>query len=203
MGMLGVLLASNANAADRKDGSHGRIEGDLAVEAGVGASLGPRSPRAAADVRLRYLSMAGAWITYEDGAVLGTTAEPLRVVATGLEARPLFVARWFSGSSIGNPYLDLTIDSIAIELGYAFMQPEGGKFGSRPGLQAGLAFEVPLFPSATGLFIAVHAGARWSDQALSGGPLGGPVDRSLYVNLVLAWQQVFGGNIVDAGGRTP
>jgi hypothetical protein len=73
----------------------------------------------------------------------------------------------------------------------------------KPGLQAGLAFEIPVFPSASGPFIAVHGGARWSDAALSGGPLAGPADRALYLNVIFAWQQVFGAHVVDMGDRAP
>jgi hypothetical protein len=200
-----ALLAttSRAGAADRKDGSHGRVDGDLAIEAGIGASFGPRSPRGAADVRFRYLSMIGAFVTYEDGPLLGSRAEPKRALATGLELRPLFLAKWFTGRYSGNPYLDLTIDSLGLELGAVFMQPNGARFGAKPGLQAGIAFEVPVFPSATGPFIAVHTGVRWSDVALSGGPLAGPADRALYVNVIFAWQQVFGAHVVDMGDRAP
>jgi hypothetical protein len=198
-----LATAMAAHAADRKDGSHGRVDGDLAVEAGVGASLGPRSPRGAADVRLRYLSMAGVFVTYEDGPIFGSRAEPMRALATGVELRPLFFAKWFTGRYSGNPYLDLAIDSIGLELGAVFLQPNGAKFGSKPGLQAGLAFEVPVFPSATGPFIAVHGGVRWSDAALSGGPSLGPADRALYVNVIFAWQQIFGAHVVDMGDRAP
>lgn len=198
-----LVGTTRSRAADRKDGSHGRVDGDLAIEAGVGAGFGPRSPRGVADLRFRYLSMAGVFGTYEDGPLFGSRAEPKRALATGLELRPLFLAKWFTGRYSGNPYLDLAIDSIGLELGAVFVQPEGARFGAKPGLQAGLAFEVPVFPSASGPFIAVHAGARWSDAALSGGPLSGPADRALYLNVVLAWQQVFGAHVVDMGDRAP
>ena len=198
-----LVLPTSALAADRKDGAHGRVDGDLAVEGGIGASFGPRDPRAAADLRFRYLSMAGIFVTYEDGPIFSARSEPKRALATGLELRPLFLAKWFTGRYSGNPYLDLAIDSIGLELGAVFMQPNGARFGAKPGLQAGLAFELPVFPSATGPFIAVHAGARWSDAALSGGPLAGPADRALYFNVFFAWQQIFRAHVVDMGDRAP
>lgn len=193
--------AAQAHAAEPKDGAHGRIDGDMAVEIGAGIGVGPRSPRAVGDLRFRYLSMTGAFLTYEDGPLVGSSSEPKRAVATGLEIRPLFLARWFTGRSSGKPYLDLALDSIALELGAVFLQPQGEKIGSRPGLQAGLGVELPIFPSATGPFVALHGGARWSDAALSGGPLAGPSDRALFLNVVLAWQQVFGAHVVDLGDR--
>ena len=202
--LVAILFFSTSSfAADRKDGSHGRVDGDMAIEGGVGASLGPRAPRALADLRFRYLSMTGVFATYEDGPLVGAHPDPKRAVATGLELRPLFLAKWFTGRYTGSPYVDLTIDSLALELGAVFLQPDGARFGSKPGLQAGLGLEVPVFPAATGPFIAIHAGARWSDTALAGGPLGGPSDRALFVNVVFAWQQVFGAHVVDLGERTP
>lgn len=194
-----LLAAPSARAAEPKPGAHGRIDGDMAVEAGLGAGFGPRAPRAVADLRFRYLSMAGLFGTYEDGPVLGSRSEPKRAVATGIEVRPLFLARWFTDSYSGIPRLDLAIDSLALELGAVFLQPDGERLGAKPGLQAGLGLELPVFPSATGPFIALHGGVRWSDAALSGGPLAGPSDRALFLNVVLAWQQVFGAHVVDLG----
>ncbi len=189
-----LLCATSANAADespKRDTSHGRFDGDLAIAPSVGATFGPRGPRVAGDFRFRYLSTAGLFLTYEDGPLVGSSAQPRRVFATGVELRPLFLARWARGLEIGEPRLDLLIDSLALEVGAAF--------AGRPGLQAGLGLEIPVFAKATGLFLGVHGGARWSDVALSGGPLGGPSDRSLYLALTLGWQQLFGGNVVDMG----
>jgi hypothetical protein len=197
-----ALLASAptvAVAAEPRDGAHGRIDGDMAVEAGLGASFGPRSPKLAADLRLRYLSMAGIFGTYEDGPLVGSRSDPERVVATGVELRPLFLARWLTGRYSGNPRLDLALDSLGIEIGAVFQEPPGASFGARPGLQAGLGVELPIFPRASGPFVALHGGARWSDDALGGHPLRGPSDRALFLVVVLAWQQVFGTRVVDLG----
>lgn len=194
-----------ARAADTtrggEDGSHGRFDGDLAIAGAVGMTVGPRGPRASGDLRLRYLSTAGVFGTYEDGPLVGSDAEPRRTVAFGLELRPLFLARWATGRELGLPRLDLLIDSLALEVGAVFAQPEGARFGARPGLQAGLGLELPFFATASGPFLGLHGGARWSDAALSGGPLDGPSDRALYLNITLGWQQLFGGHVVDMGDR--
>lgn len=194
-----LLFPIAAHAAEPKDGAHGRIDGDMAVEIGVGASFGPRSPRAVADLRFRYLSMAGVFVTYEDAPLVGSHSDPKRAVATGVELRPLFLGKWLTGRYSGNPYLDLTLDSLSLELGAVFLQPDGASLGSKPGLQAGIGIELPIFPAATGPFVGLHGGARWSDAALSGGPMAGPSDRALFLNVVLAWQQVFGTRVVDLG----
>jgi hypothetical protein len=201
--LVGLLVPVAAEAADARDATHGRVDGDMAVSLGVGATLGARAPRATAELRLRYLSTAGAFVSYEDGPLVASGAEPRRALATGFELRPLFIGRWMSGLESGHPYLDLTLDSLALELGAVFAQPEGVAFGSRPGLQAGLGLEVPLFPRATGLFVGLHGGARWSDRVLAGGPVAGPGDRALYLTLVLSWQQVFGAHVVDRRDRAP
>jgi hypothetical protein len=196
-----VVFAAPAAAADAKDTAYGRIDGDLAVVLGAGATLGPRAPRATLDARFRYIQTAGVFFTYEDGPIWASSAEPRRAFATGIELRPLFLARWLRGLESGEPRLDLTIDSLALELGAVFSQPEGKSFGSRPGLQAGLGLEVPIFAKASGLFLGLHGGARWSDASLSGGPSQGASDRSLYLAVTLSWQQIFGGHVVELGDR--
>lgn len=203
--VVGVLAAAGvAHAAPAgPDTTYGRIDGDLSVSGGLGATFGTRGPRASAELRGRYMQTVGAFATYEDGPLLGSKAEPERVLAMGLEVRPLFLARWLRGWELGSPVLDLVIDSFALELGASFAQPEGRSFASRPGLQAGLGLEVPLFGRATGLYLGVHGGARWSDAALGGDAIRGPSDRAGYFAVTLGWQQIFGAHVVDAGDRAP
>ena len=193
--------ASTAQADDATDTSYGRIEGDLSGSLGIGATFGARGPRAAADFRLRYLWTAGVFATYEDGPVFGSATEPRRAFATGIELRPLFLARWLQGFETGNGYVDLTIDSFGLELGAVFAEPVGRSFGSRPGLQAGLGLQIPVVPHATGPVIGVHGGVRWSDAALAGRPIEGPTDRALYLLVTFAWQQAFEAHLVDLGDR--
>jgi len=208
-GALGLLVTattfiatpSSADSPQTQDSSHGRFDGDLAVAGAAAVTMGPRGPRAGADLRLRYLSTAGLFAAYEDGPLVGSSAEPRRALALGIELRPLFLARWATGHELGAPRLDLLIDSLALELGAVFTQPEGARFGARPGLQAGLGLELPFFARASGPFLALHGGVRWSDAALSGGPLESPSDRAAYLTIALGWQQLFGAHVVDLGDR--
>src|SRR6185436_12121396 len=133
---FGALARETVSSA-RGDGVYGRFEGDVAVVGAVGMTAGPRTPRISGDARFRYLSTAGLFVTYEDGPLVGSRAEPRRVFATGVELRPLFLARWAQGLEIGEPRVDLLIDSLALEIGAAF--------AGRPGLQAGLGLEIPIF----------------------------------------------------------
>lgn len=198
-----TLLARTARASDGADTAYGRIDGDVSASGALGTTIGPRGPRAALDLRLRYLWTAGVFVTYEDGPLLGSPAEPRRALAAGVELRPLFLAKWLQGKETGNAWLDLTIDSFGLELGAVFLQPSGSRFASRPGLQAGLGIQVPIFPRATGPVVGLHGGARWSNSALSGGAIESAADRSLYVLVTVGWQQVFGAHVVDLGDRAP
>lgn len=168
------------------DSAHGRLEGDLGLAVAGGVTVGPRAPRVTGDVRLRYLSTAGVFGTFEEGFA---KSAPRRVLATGVELRPLFLARWVTGHELGEPRLDLFIDSLALELGAAFVQPDGARF--RSALQAGLGLELPLFDRVEGLFVGLHTGARWSDAALAGNAGGGPADRAFYASLSLGWYELF------------
>lgn len=197
------FLASPARALDGPDTSHGRIDGDVSASLALGAAFGPRAPRAAFDLRLRYLWTAGVFATYEDGPLIGATSEPRRAFAGGIELRPLFLAKWLQGKETGNAYVDLTIDSLGLELGAVFLQPMGTSFGSKPGLQAGLGVQIPIFPRATGPVIGLHGGGRWSNAVLSGRDAENASDRSLFFLLTVGWQQVFGAHIVDLGDRAP
>jgi hypothetical protein len=201
--VVSAARAGTAHAADETDTSYGRIEGDLSGSLGVGATFGPSGPRAAADLRLRYLWTAGVFATYEDGPLIGSSSEPRRAFATGIELRPLFLARWLQGFETGNGYLDLTIDSLGFELGAVFAEPVGRSFGSRPGLQAGIGLQIPVIPHASGPVIGLHGGARWSDAALAGRPIEGPGDRALFLLVTFAWQQAFEAHLVDLGDRAP
>ncbi len=197
--VLVTTMPRSLRAAEAVDTSYGRIDGDLSVAVGAGVMAGPRGPRGAAELRLRYLWTAGVFATYEDGATFGSKAEPKRVLATGVEFRPLFLARWLKGFELGSPRVDLTLDSLAIEVGAAFMQPQGAAFGARPGLQTGLGIEIPVFARATGLFVGVHGGLRFSDDVLGGVSPRTASDRAAYLMLSISWQQIFGAHVVDLG----
>jgi len=196
-----ALRATDARAGD--DPSHGRVDGDLTVVAGAGASVVPGGARADAELRLRYLETAGIFATYEDRLLARSEVEPLRVLATGLEVRPLFLFRWLKGLETSSARGDLAIDSIGLEIGAAFLQPAGAAFASIAGLEVGLGFELPVVASVTGPWLRFQGGIRWSDSALASGQVRGPDDRSAYLAITLAWHQAILVHAVDAGDRAP
>jgi hypothetical protein len=198
-----ALSGGDARAQDRTDPTYGRMEGDVTLVVGAGAVVAARGPRAEGEVRLRYLESAGVFASYEDGPLLGSAAVPERVLAFGLEVRPLFLARWLTGREIQRARVDLVLDSVGLELGAALAQPAGASFASRPGVQAGLGLEIPFLHEATGPWIGLHAGVRWSEEALASGRVRDATDRGLFVAVTLAWHQVILTHLVDAGDRPP
>jgi hypothetical protein len=190
-------------ASSKADTTYGRIDGDIGLVIGVGVTVGPDAPRGSVDFRVRYLETAGLFLTYEEGGVFGSGAEPVRVFGGGLEIRPLFLGRWLTGRESGHPRLDLAIDSLGFELGGFFAQPQGEPFAESPGLQAGLGLELPLLERASGPWIGLHGGIRFSANALGGGPTSDPADRAFFLSITLAWHQIVGAHIVDPFDRAP
>ncbi len=205
--VVAVLFVAASASADPPstvpDSTYGRIDGDVALVGGVGASFGPTAPRLAFDLRFRYLDTVGVFVDYEDAPLVGSTADPRRVFSTGLELRPLFLARWLQLGELHRTRFDLVVDSFGLELGAVFQQASGTSFGQRPGVHAGLGLEVPIFARASGPWIGFHGGVRWSDAVISGGPVNDPGDRALYLAITLSWHQLFLTHAVDAGDRPP
>jgi hypothetical protein len=198
-----VLVAHDARAQEVVDPSYGRIEGDLALVLGLGATVVPSGPRGEAELRIRYLESAGIFAAYEDGPLLGGSAEPQRVLVTGLEVRPLFLYRWLQGHETQRAWLDLTLDSLGLEVAAIWSQPSGASFASQSGLQAGLGLEVPILPHATGPWVGLHGGLRWSQAAIESGATSSPDDRSAFLAITLAWHQIVATHLVDLGDRAP
>jgi hypothetical protein len=209
-GLACVALTAALALADRRasaegaiDPSYGRVQGDLTLVAGLGATVAEGGARAEGELRVRYLESVGVFGAYEDGPLVGSSSEPRRVLVGGLEVRPLFLFRWLKGHEMRRAWLDLALDSFGLELGAVAMQPAGTSFASQAGVQAGVAFELPVLPDATGPWVGLHAGVRWSEAALSTGTVDGTDDRSAYLSLTLAWHQVVVAHVVDVGDEAP
>jgi hypothetical protein len=193
-----VTLWSLSAFAQEIPAPYGRIGGDVTVAVGAGAVVASDGVRAAAEVRARYLDTAGVFVSYEDASLFGADTRPRRVLASGLELRPLFLYRWLRGQEIRDARLDLALDSFGLELGAA-LRPDDGSAA----LQVGLGLELPISGNAEGLWIALHGGARWSEEALALGAVRGPEDRELFVSVTLAWHQIFMTHLIDVGDRAP
>jgi hypothetical protein len=183
--------------------SYGRIEGDVTLVAGAGGVVTPGGPRVTGELRARYLETVGLFATYEDGPLVGSASDPRRIVAAGFELRPFFLYRWLRGLETHRARWDLFLDSIGLELGMIWAQPEGRSFASRPGFEGGLGVEVPIVAAASGPWIGLHGGLRWSDDTLASGSVRTGVDREAYLSITLAWHQVVSAHLVDVGDRAP
>jgi hypothetical protein len=183
--------------------TYGRIEGDVGFVVAAGAAVGARGARAEGELRVRYLDSAGIFATYEDGSVVGSSAEPRRCVVVGLELRPLFLFRWLKNHETEEARFDLTVDSLALELGAVWLQPAGEGFGARAGIQFGLGIELPITGTATGPWVGLRGGLRWSDDALAFASVRSADDRSAYVALTVAWHQLAAVHVVDMGDEAP
>lgn len=198
--VLALLLATHDARAAGADPSYGRVDGDLSLAAGLGGAVAGGGVRGAAELRLRYLESLGLFGTYEEGFEHG---EPRRLASAGLELRPLFLYRWLQGHETQRAWLDLTVDSFGLELGAWWAQPSSATFGATAGIQAGLGLEVPLLPRATGPWLGVHAGVRWSEAEGAGAPAETAGAREGFVVLTLSWHQVFVAHLVDLGDEAP
>jgi len=201
--LLGVAPAYAQQARRGPDTSYGRLAGDLSVEAAAGAVLGGTKPRLGLDLRARYLSSGGVFASYEEGALLSSQAAPGRLVATGLELRPLFLARWVRGYHFGHARWDLALDSLGVELGAVFQSRTGGPFAAEPGGQAGVVVGMPLGASAAGPWVRIRSGLRLTPQGLAGASDLAGSPSHVYVAFEFAFQMVTQAGLVDAGDPAP
>ncbi len=185
-----------------EDGVYGRLHGDLllsievgACEAFPGESLGLRPA-------VLYLNMVGLYGQYHESFAAG--GQPTaRSVSGGIELRPLFLGRFARDLEQGPAWLDLFIDSWALDLGIytaALKAPAGA---AEPlhwdtGFEFGTGAELSLLPKINSPFIALRAALRWS---LSYAPSWRDAhhDTSGYLMLSLGYHHLFAAFLVDPG----
>jgi hypothetical protein len=199
-----VLSAGTAHARSG-DGAYGRLDGDLDLSFGVagGAIVSPGRGVLAADARVRYFEAAGVVLQYEDTAPFGAAKAPgdyVRGGLVGVELRPLFPVRFLKARETGNAFGDLLLDSIGVEVGAWWSSIEGRSVG-RPGLHLGLGVEVPLASQASGPWLRLGGALRWTAPRLEGEPA--PGSQVVLLTLGLAWHQMVGAHVIDAGDRRP
>lgn len=161
LSLAALLALGPARArADEGDTVYGRLDGDLALSAGIGGGvafldrIGPDvTGTTTIELRARLVDTGGLLIAPE----WRPEGDSRLVIA--LDLRPLFLVRFLSNLQSGDRWVDLLVDSIGIDLGVAI-----GPLSSDVGLATalGLGVDVPLFlPDGVhgGLFL--HLGARW------------------------------------------
>jgi hypothetical protein len=197
-----ALRAATASAEPVSvDPSYGRIDGDLDVVLGAGVVIAPRMPRADGELRLLYLQTAGVLAAYEEGRAFGSAGDPERALVLGFEMRPLFLVRWLKGHEVEHAWFDLALDSIGLGVGAVLQQPPGRGFASQRAMQVALGIELPLMARATGLWVGIRGGLRWSEAALASGSVLSADDRQATLALTLSWHQLIAAHVVDWGDR--
>lgn len=200
--LVGVLLTTSTATAGgtspaRADGAYGRLDGDVAVSADATLTVGEDGSAVGAKLSTSYLTMAGAYVAYDEG--VGPREQPLvRRVAGGIAVRPLFFARFLTDLERGPPLYDLWLDSIGVDLGafVAWRNDPGCEDACRSdGLEIAGAMGLPLLARAGGPWLGARVGARFplGDTPLDLGPQG-------FVAISLGYQHAFASGLA---GRSP
>ncbi len=182
----GLVLDSSAASAQYGDGVYRRWDSDVAfaLEASGGVWLDgdQASPAVSVGLRARIADAAGPVVTYRwasdggEGATRGGDA-----LMVGIEVRPLWPALFLTDNATGREWLDLFLQSFAVELGAVFtpLATEGER---GVGLAVGVSIDLPLMlPTHTrGTFrgISLRLGARRIDATRSFAGTPDDVDRS-------------------------
>lgn len=195
-----ALLAAGPARAEGSDGLYGRFEGDLELRVHAGAAFAAGGPALAASVAALYLSSAGVYLHYTDA--LGSDAPRVtRSLSGGVHLQPFFLARYAFDAERGPAFLDLLVDSLALELGALWSAPRQSPWDEHPGLEVALGAALPFLPRATGPFLGVRGALRWRPADFVAGAPGNAFDRGAVLSITLGWHQVVLTHLVDAGDR--
>lgn len=183
--------AFSASGETFADGSYGRLDGDVEVSFDFGASLSPDSAALATRFGADYLSMAGLFVSYDEGLLRPSDA---RRLGGGVEIRPLFLGRFISDLEMGPSRLDLLLDSFGLNVGaYVAWQSDPACIDRcrSEGLDLSARVALSALGRATGPFFAIRGGARLP-LSHEGAPAASAAVG--FVTLSLGYQ-----SIVDAG----
>lgn len=199
---VAVALSAGRASAAEDDGVYGRLDGDLELALGTGVAVADGGPALAVRGSLVYLWAAGIYGLYTDA--LGTDAASVeRSIATGVHFRPLFLGRFGSNAEQGPAHLDLTLDSIYLELGVVWDHRRREDPDGRPGLELGAGLAFPLLPDANGPFVGVRGALRYRDSDLTGHATDDLIEQGALLTITLSWRQVVTTHLVDAGDVAP
>jgi hypothetical protein len=194
-------MAAGAPArAEGTDGIYGRFDGDLELGVHAGAAFAAGGPALAAGITAVYLSTAGLYLHYTDD-VGGAAPRVARSLATGVHLAPLFLIRGALNAERGPAFVDLFLDSIALELGAVWSDPHATKWDAEPGLEVALSVALPILGRATGPFLGLRGALRWRPADFAPEAPTSAVDRGAVLSLTLGWHQVVRTHLIDAGDR--
>jgi hypothetical protein len=135
------------------DGIYGRFDGDFSftVAAGGEIDITRQSARPALFTTLRFYQTVGLSLSASQAV---TGSDPLeRRVTLSFIVEPLFLVRWPKYQHTGHPFWDLTLDSLQLHVGAAFLEPRAGNFASPTVANMGAGLGFPLLAKADGLWL--------------------------------------------------
>jgi hypothetical protein len=187
------------------DGVYGRFDGDLLVTGAAGVAMEIGGPQLELLASATYLSTSGLYVRLCD-ALGQERSRVARSFASGLEIRPLFLGRYGLDLERGPAWLDLFVDSFAIQLGpywaerNAWFVGSGPGFSSTPGLELGLGVELPIVGDSTGLHLGLHSVFRLPPESFSPSAVlpKDLLERGSMIGLTIGWHHIVDAGIVDA-----
>jgi hypothetical protein len=194
---LAVLTAGEARA-EETDGAYGRLDGDVLLQFGAGVALALEAPYLELDAHALYLSSAGVYFRYAE-SFGQQSALYTRSFSTGVEVRPLFLARWALNVAKGPARLDLFADSLTFQFGAAWQQERKLGFREIPAFEIGLGLEFPLLASASGPFVGVLGALRLDDP--EGRDPRDLLEQGSQIVFTLSWHQILKTGLVDFNDR--
>ncbi len=199
---LALVVSCGSVPAQASDGAYGRLAGDLALAAQVGATAGQHGVSACGRLTTTYLQSGGLYFQYNDG--LGFEGQVMaRSLAAGFEIRPFFIGRFVNDLERGPALLDLLVDSLSLGLGLQrswhnprFCKKHDGDGCAVLGMEVSVGLQLSLLPRANSPFIALHGAYRWSQPTSSSTEQ--PPPQAL-LTLTLGYQHLLNLGLVDAG----
>lgn len=169
------------------DGLYGRLDGDLDLGLSLGAEFNQDLAWPQVTATAHYYATVGVRVSYADA--FSTSASNQRVLAAGVELKPLFLPRWSANSEAGPAFLDLLIDSLGFGVGAYWDQPAGVDFGDRRGLELSVGLGAPLCSSARGAWVVFRGLGRFTDGSEPG-------DYGA-VSVALSWHELFATGLAE------
>lgn len=191
---LSLAVVASSARAEETDGAYGRLDGDLLLQFGAGVAIAKETPLLDVDAHLLYLSTAGVYVRYAESFGFESALFP-RVLSTGVEIRPLFLARYAKNWAQGPARLDLFVDSFTIALGAAWQEDRKLGFREVPSLELGFGLEFPLLEIASGPYLGALGVLRFDD--LEGRDQRDLLEQGSTLIFTLSWHQVVKTGLVD------
>jgi hypothetical protein len=162
--LLSVPCGASEPASTTRNGVYGRFDGDVELAIGAGVELDGKT-RFAVRASTHYYATAGVYAGYAESLGALDPLATQRLLALGVDLKPLFLPRFAQDLEQGPAQLDLALDSLSLGLGALFEQPESRGFGARRGFELSLGAGIPLLSSLAGPWLEARALCRFREAS--------------------------------------